>query len=80
MNQEALLLEMDRIRGTAPGVSVRYLLEYAGKPEYPELTALEIEGRRRIRTAVSKTLHLAGYVRRTPKSTYWLAPGSDEFK
>lgn len=74
----SLLAEIERVRGTAAGISTSTLWEHAGKNEYPFLSALEDEGKTRFKTVVAKTLRQAGYVRRSATSTYFFAPGATE--
>jgi hypothetical protein len=73
--EHTLEAEIERVRGTASGISTSTLWEHVGRPDCPILNAIADEGIARFRYKVGRALGSAGYIRRSSKSVYWFAPG-----
>ena len=73
--EHTLEADIERIRGTASGISTSTLWEEVGRPDCPVLNAIADEGNERFRRKMGMALTRAGYVRRSLKSVYWFAPG-----
>lgn len=76
--EHSIEAEIERIRGTASGISTGTLWEHVGRPDCPVMNAIADEGIERFRRKMGMALTAAGYVRRSRKSTYWFAPGEVE--
>ena len=69
---DLVLADIEALRNGATGISTGTLWEHA--EEYPELAELAKKGIETFRKVTGQTLSKAGYIRRSPKSTYWFAP------
>ena len=74
--EHTLEAEIERVRGTAAGISTSTLWEEVGRPDLPVLNAIADHGIERFRRKMGMALTAAGYIRRSSKSVYWFAPGA----
>lgn len=74
--EHTLEAEIERVRGTAAGISTSTLWEEVGRPDLPVLNAIADQGVDRFRRKMGMALTAAGYIRRSSKSVYWFAPGT----
>lgn len=73
-DKETLADEIARVVGTRNGISMSMLWDSIDRPDCPLMAELAKGGFPKFRNRVIMIMKIAGYIRRSRQSLYWMAP------